>query len=40
MRRVLIDEDEPVGVLHQDIKLVQNADDLKLLRNGAMSMPL
>src|SRR5437667_7561527 len=30
MRRVLIDQNEPLRVLHQDIKSVQNADDLKL----------
>mgnify|MGYP003693761779 CR=1 FL=1 len=34
VRRVLIDEDETVRVFHQDIKFVEYADDLKLLRSG------
>ena len=31
MCRMLIDQDESVGVLHQDIQLVEDADDLELL---------
>src|SRR6202011_6149755 len=35
MRGVLIDEHESVGVFHEDIKLVQHADDLELLGGGS-----
>jgi hypothetical protein len=31
VRRVLIDQDESILILHQHIELVQNADDLELL---------
>ena len=31
VRRVLIDQHEPVRVFHQDIKFVEHADDLELL---------
>src|SRR5881392_1715933 len=31
---MLIDEDEPIRVFHQDIKFVKDTDDLKLLRSG------
>ena len=35
MRGVLIDQHESVGVFHQDVELVQHADDLELLGGGS-----
>src|SRR5207248_5155337 len=34
VRRMLIDEDEPIRVFHQHIKSVEDTDDLKLLGSG------
>ena len=31
MRGVLINQNKPIGILHQDVEFIEHADDLELL---------